>query len=132
MDCLERQAEYRERNKEEINRKQNITYKSKYAELKKNGICTKCRKRKARTNKTMCDICLASKREYRNNHYKDDLDRNERPAYGFCYFCGERLDGTWQICSKCRERCINNLPKEHHKISYWDKDNKIAFIKKAK
>ena len=129
-DCLDKQAEYRDKNKEEINRKQRITYASKYQELKENGVCTKCRKRKAKAGKTMCELCLSVKREYRNNHYKNCLDRNERPSYGLCYYCGEKLDGNWKICSKCRERCMNNLPSEHHRIHYWDEDNKIVFLKK--
>ena len=128
-DCLQKQSDYREKNKDEINSKNAIYYKDRYERLKLEGICTKCAKRKAMTNKTMCSICLGRKRDYAENYYKEDINRHERPAYGLCYFCGDKLDGEWRICSKCRDRCINNLPKTPHKNEQWDRDN-IALFKR--
>lgn len=128
-DCLQKQSDYREKNKDEINKKLAIYGKNRYERLKSEGICIKCAKRKAEANHTMCSICLGHKRDYAERHYKKDVDRHERPAYGLCYFCGDKLDGEWRICSKCRDRCINNLPKTPHKNEQWDRDN-IALFKR--
>lgn len=87
--------------------------------LIEDGICVKCRKRSAEKGKTRCQICNIQERN-RMRKNRGGIMRSERPAYGLCYFCGNKiLKGN--ICDKCKERIIKNLPKESHPNEHWRK-----------
>lgn len=111
--------------------KEKIYYKQRYENLKTKGICTKCSKRKSVTGKTYCSICLANKRERERKRRGFDIDRNERPNYNQCYFCGVDIESGKRTCESCRQRCIDNLPIEPHKNMDWARDNRAIFLRKV-
>lgn len=126
-DCLEKAAEYREKNKDKIHETSKIYYKNTYDKLKKEKICTQCRKRKAKEGKTMCKVCLGKKIRYKERYGIGGISRSERPNYGLCYFCGKELNGEKNICIKCKERCIKNLPEENLKNENWARLNEVLY-----
>lgn len=87
---------------------------------KENNLCRSCGKRKNAEGHTYCTTCLIKKRErgkeYRNKHENDGIPRSERPYYGLCYMCGEKLDNQESsFCTKCRERTAKNFDKVDRK-----------------
>lgn len=96
------------------------------------GICTKCGKKKPVSGKTKCAICAHSERirarEYRSRK-GIDVDRSERAGNGRCYFCGTFI-GTGRVCTVCRERITESLPKNSGN-EQWRQDNQRIFAGKC-
>lgn len=124
-ECLEKEAKYRQKNKDKINNYMKDYYLKTKPILKEKGLCMQCRKRKVKAGHTMCERCLAKKREYNKMYGTNDISRYERPSYGLCYVCGDNLDTENRICSKCKSKLTANLPKVP---SGW-KDNNCLFAK---
>ena len=125
---------YDVRNQPKKQKKRNITamdyYRRDIARLKEQGLCRSCRKRKVADGHTYCSICLAKHnqrgKEYRKKKDKAGLERSERPNYGFCYICGEKIDRDGRVCKKCAERLTKNLPEERDNKA-WREDNQLIF-----
>lgn len=117
----EKRNEYRRKNAKQI--------KKRYYELKKQGLCVFCGKRKPETGKVGCEMCNEKRRvlnrlrrEKKQNTFEYRLDN------GLCYFCGEPLeDKTKTICSKCHEKRVEIGKKGAKSNKYWKNDNKIIF-----
>lgn len=93
------------------------------------GLCTRCGKHKASSNRSLCEWCLA---KARNNYSKNknDISRSERSSYGLCYFCGLPLDREGKTCSNCADKIIGNFKGKRAKSESWEQDNKRVFLKR--
>lgn len=111
----------------ECNEKENKRKKSKYTsdsrkeyskkiinKCHENGICVKCKTRKAVEGRKQCSVCLAKDRERWHKNHSDTIPRHERFAYGLCYKCGNPLDGQMNkdgSKSKLCTACYSTHPK---------------------
>ena len=68
-------------------------------EMIKNGICTRCRKRKADYGYKTCGICRDKGRKYKRVKYGKQ-DRSERYKQGLCYFCDNPIKDGYKVCEK--------------------------------
>lgn len=103
------------------------SHKRSYARYKSEGICVRCRKRKARPGTTSCEICTIKRR----NRELQDIPRSERVSHGLCYFCGQPLDREGRCCKKCAERCTNTIaPYRPNGNDEWRRANKLIFRKR--
>lgn len=92
---------------------------------KEQGICTRCRKRKAQPGTYTCGICKAKSREA----YHRRFPKVDREALNICCFCNEpRLEGM-KVCEKHRQMNVEKAKKVDKKKHIWKKDNSIAFNK---
>ena len=73
LNCMikarERASIYSRKHKEEIREKTRVRSKNRYENLKKQGICTSCGRRKVQNNKTLCNICSARANYQRRQKY---------------------------------------------------------------
>lgn len=111
----------------------NQYFKDRRERLKALGICVKCGKRKAESNKTRCRFCNIKENERAMEYRGNNIPRSERPSYGMCYFCGTEIENG-SVCEKCRIRIIQNLPKGSKPNEYWRQSEhaRIAEIIKRK
>lgn len=121
IECREKMYKY--------NKQHRSTKTYNYTQIRKqNGLCIKCGKREPVSGKTKCMTC-AYKERMRARDYRIrkgiDAGRSERPYYGKCYFCGEKIN-SGKICEKCKEKAIKNLP-ESKGNEYWKNENKLIF-----
>lgn len=100
-----------------------------YHERSKNGICTRCGKRKVSPGKKKCVICLEKDAEQHRKKYLNKLNEREiRRLNHLCYFCGNKIDlESGNICSKCYEKFRENGMKHGGKNKYWKQENKLIF-----
>lgn len=119
------QMRYREKNKEN-NRVRAIEIRN---IRKEQGLCTRCGKRKSRTNRSLCEWCLAKARNNYNKN-RNDISRSERSSYGLCYLCGSPLDREGKTCSNCAEKIIGNFKGKRAKSESWEQDNRRVFLKR--
>ena len=128
-ECSAKMYESNRKSREKRNLNLKEYYKKDIKELKENGLCRSCRKRKVAEGHTYCPICLAKHREYgrkrRMVNSKSGIGRSERPNYGLCYFCGEKIDTDGRTCSRCAEIMKRNLPEKSMGNLYWRMDNKL-------
>ena len=97
---------YRERNR--------ISNKKRYDECKEQGICTRCRKRKAEHGRVMCRICLdkdAQKHALRYN----GINADDRFKMGICRFCNEPVKDGYRTCEKHYRLCCESARKAKEK-----------------
>lgn len=80
-------------------------YRDKCAE---NGICTRCKKRKATEGMKTCSTCRAKDKQRYIKQHTGATPRHLRNDYGLCYKCGKELDGQMntngeksKLCSSC-------------------------------
>lgn len=132
-ECLAMMYELNRKSKERRNISAKDYYRKDIQRLKDNGLCRGCRTRKATEGHTYCQICLIKHRErgkeYRRKTDKIGLERTERPNYGFCYTCGNKLDRDGRVCQKCADKMAKNLPEQRDNLS-WRNNNKIIFKNK--
>lgn len=125
-ECNELVSKYRLANKDKIKEQQKISSKERSKKLKALGICVRCGKRKAKSGKADCEICLAKVRNaYHKN--KTNIDRSEWPSYGICYLCGDSLDTDKKLCSKCVAKMTKNIKGKQVKNLKWQKDNNLIW-----
>ena len=104
--------------------------KRNYLKRKKEGLCTRCGKRKSETG-TLCVFCHEKRKNYSQSKRSEEnlIPRVERVSFGLCYTCGSKLDRRGRVCEKCANKMTNNLPAVRGGGEHWTKDNSIAFIK---
>lgn len=108
-ECLEKEAE-KVRAKRLANPKSQKEYtKIRRERLKESGLCVWCGKPLSKYSKCFCVDCRV--KNQRNNEKKKTIARSERPSYGMCYRCGERIE-SGKLCKKCKATSLNNLPNE--------------------
>lgn len=94
------------RNKETYNKNHAEWSRKTHKLMVEQGICYRCRKRKADFGYKTCGICRTKLREYRREKdYK--CRRNEQ---GLCYYCNEPVKQGYKICEKHYQ---SNLYKTH-------------------
>lgn len=121
--CPECAAKKYASNRKRQNAEKNRQYQHDRKEhLKAAGICIKCGKRPAEKGKTRCVTCNIKERDRAKRYRGGGISRSERPAYGLCYFCGEKIQ-EGKICEKCKEQIVQNFPKEHTSNEYWKKQS---------
>lgn len=113
MKGREYNAKYRAKMTDEERAARNEYSNRKHAELREKrksaGLCVKCGKRNAETNKTMCGVCAAKFARYMRE-YEQRRGRMPRVLFGdgvHCSTCGEPVMTNKKVC----ERCYNNVLK---------------------
>lgn len=73
----------------------------KYEEDKANGICTRCRKRKADGGYTTCGVCRAKNRGRKLAKEANKVSKREyREKNGLCFFCDEPRKPGYKLCER--------------------------------
>lgn len=89
----------REMNREHYNQMHREWSKRTHQEMIENGICTRCRKRKADYGYKTCGICRDKNRKYKQSK-SNKIDRKERVKCGLCYFCDNPIKEGYKVCEK--------------------------------
>lgn len=87
-----------------------------HSEMIENGICTRCRKRKADYGYKTCGICRNELREYKRIKYGKP-DRQERYKQGLCFFCDNPLKIGYKVCEKHYQMNVEKSHCQNAKIS---------------
>lgn len=83
--------------------------KETYEFRKTNGICVRCGKEMARTNRVMCEACAEKERVRRSE------DRAALSKMNLCPKCGQnRLYGDEKMCLDCREKMYKYNKTRRH------------------
>lgn len=69
------------------------------------GICTRCRKRKADGGYKTCGICRSRERERKRKKYGKP-SRSERYLQGLCYFCDNPVKEGYKLCELHYQRNV--------------------------
>lgn len=140
-ECLIKNAENNRKSRErksdeekkEILIKNAIRQKNRTEQRKSAGICIICGKRPiCRSSTVFCTECRI-KNQRNNERRKTGIERSERPLYGLCYRCGEKLDRAGKLCTKCAKTSIDNLKNADltERKKYIRSQNKIIFLSKS-
>ena len=98
------------RNRSEYNTYHNEWSKITYQNRKKQGMCTRCGKRKATEGMTTCALCRARDNETRIARVGTH-DRSERTENGTCYFCDNPVKKGYKVCEKHYQMNVENAEK---------------------
>lgn len=98
------------RNRSEYNTYHNEWSKITYQNRKKQGMCTRCGKRKATEGMTTCALCRARDNETRIARVGTH-GRSERTENGICYFCDNPTKKGYKVCEKHYQMNIENAEK---------------------
>ena len=135
QDCNESRRKYYTAHKTEIlNKVDNAKVRSRYAELKAQGICVRCHTKKARAGYTTCVECANKDNRRRRAAYRKA--RGDLPTYdealeqGLCVECKKNNATHGKLCATCYDNAVRNLPKKRPRGTehYWIQDNRIAFL----
>ena len=123
-ECLAKAYEVNRKSKENRKVSNHDIYLKDKERLKELNICIGCRKNQRYEDHVYCENCLIKKREQRVKYIQKKkegyISRSERPYYGLCYFCGEKIDDGKKICQSCSNRIVKNLPaKTDNSKHYW-------------
>jgi hypothetical protein len=132
--CIECRARISERRikryhaqQEKLKAQASESHKRMYEKYKSQGICVRCKSRKAQEGYSTCKICTLKLRREQAN----EIPRSERVQNGLCYFCGQPLDRDGRSCTKCAERCTKIIaPHRGKNNKVWNDSNKAIFRKK--
>lgn len=83
--------------------------KDRYLKRKEKGVCVRCGKRPAEDKKTRCRICNYIEAKRGRDYRGLGIERNERPSYGECYFCGRPVLPNKRVCLGCYQKCMANI-----------------------
>ena len=98
------------RNRSKYNTYHNEWSKITYQNRKKQGMCTRCGKRKATEGMTTCALCRARDNETRIARVGTH-DRSERTENGTCYFCDNPVKKGYKVCEKHYQMNVENAEK---------------------
>jgi len=77
-----------------------------HKQMLEQGICYRCRKRKADVGYKTCGICRTKLREKRRvENYKPS--RKERYKQGLCFFCDNPIKQGYKVCDKHYQDCVD-------------------------
>ena len=93
--------------KEHYNKVHKDWSKRTHNEMIQNGICTRCRKRKADYGYKTCGICREKIRNYNRIKYGKP-DRKERYKQGLCFFCDSPVKDGYKVCEKHYQMNVEN------------------------
>lgn len=128
-DCFGKRDENRRKyyldHKEKYNRERYS--KEKHSNAVKDGICTRCYKRKARTGYKTCLECYTRDR-------KTQLKRGRGVSYqfalenGLCTACRKEKATHGKVCESCYEKNMRNFAKRTVTSNkYWADDNRLLY-----
>lgn len=130
-ECREKRARIKKNITEDAKEKERERQKSIYKDRKERGVCTRCGKRPPAPGRAKCGICLEKNaEEHRKKNYNRKNIKEYRIENRLCYYCGDPVDTDKKICSKCLQKCKEYGEKSGGGNEYWEKDNKLIFIKK--
>lgn len=117
------------RYKENFRIRQNVLYQ----ERSRNGICTRCGKRKAMPGRKRCGICLKKDADAKRVKNADKINiREYREKNHLCYFCGKPIDlPTGKTCKDCVEKFKRLAKGRSNENDYWKRQNRLIFGGKA-
>ncbi len=107
----------------------------KYDLLRAFGVCIKCKKRDAVSNRSMCAVCEAKDKIQKHNRKiaKGGFTREMYEYNGGCYFCGSPVIPGKKVCEKHYNINLANLEKAKGKQDLsnhlWKSDNTYIFMK---
>ena len=104
----------RTRDKDNYNRNHAEWSRHTHKEAVENGICYRCRKRKADSGYKTCGICRTKHRNYVRNK-KQKPDRRERYKQGLCYFCDNPIKPGYKLCEVHYQRNVDNARSQKAK-----------------
>lgn len=118
--CLECSARdyantMRTRNREHYNQLHREWSKKTHQEMIEQGICTRCRKRKADCGRKTCGICREKDRIRRMKYQKPN--RQDRYKKGLCFFCDNPIKEGCKVCEKHYQMNVNKAKSENAKIA---------------
>lgn len=93
---------------EKYNERQKAWRKARYEKDKKNGICTRCRKRKADPGHTTCAFCRETMRRARVKM----PERTGRYEQGLCFFCDNPVKPGYKVCEMHYQKNVKNATCE--------------------
>ncbi len=117
LDCRSKSAremsKLRALDREKNNEQQKMWRKARYEKDKENGICTRCRKRKASLGYSTCAFCRESMRNARIKKPK----RTDRYKQGLCFFCDNPIKEGYKVCEKHYQQNCKNGRSENANIA---------------
>lgn len=110
LDCRMEQRIYESKRKKKSDSKKDM---ERYNEAKANGICVRCKKRKAEHG-LKCNRCYTAVLRKKKS-IRIGVPRSELPNYGICYSCckNEILPGR-KVCGACYEKRLASVSKIMH------------------
>lgn len=116
-ECLAYQASVENRRRERMaeeeikeKRRKNTEHERKVREQRyKDGLCSKCGKKKPDDGYMTCEMCRVAERRRKAS---GKIPRSEWPNYGLCYICGKNPIGKnpdgeqMRVCTDCRDRIM--------------------------
>lgn len=95
------------------NERQKAWRKARYEKDKENGICTRCRKRKADPGHSTCTFCRET---MRRAHVKMP-ERTGRYEQGLCFFCDNPVKPGYKVCEMHYQKNVKNATCEKANIA---------------
>lgn len=112
VECRAKSAEsmskIRANDVEKYNERQKAWRKARYEKDKENGICTRCRKRKADPGHTTCTFCRETMRRARVKM----PERTGRYEQGLCFFCDNPVKPGYKVCEMHYQKNVKNATCE--------------------
>ena len=112
VECRAKSAEQvsklRDKNREHYNEMQRTRAKERYQKDKENGICTRCRKRKADPGYSTCAFCRETMRRARVKM----PERTGRYEQGLCFFCDNPIKPGYKVCEMHYQQRVKNATCE--------------------
>ena len=121
-ECAERERVRKETSRKapEARKKENEYAKAERARRRAANLCLYCGKRPAAQGHTMCGVCLAKQRRYKNRRDREKGRRmwDERTNGTGCFMCGEPCVEGKKLCEKHMIQRIENLRKSNPDFAY--------------
>lgn len=95
------------------NERQKVWRKARYEKDKENGICTRCRKRKADPGYSTCTFCRETMRRARVKK----PERTGRYEQGLCFFCDNPVKPGYKVCEMHYQKNVKNATCEKANIA---------------
>lgn len=110
-------------NRDKYNEQHRIWAGMKYREDKANGICTRCRKRKATGGYFTCGVCRSKDRGRKLAKEVNKVSKREyREKNELCYFCDEPRKPGYKLCERHYQM---NIDKANSQKAKEARDNLI-------
>lgn len=106
-------AKMRTADVKKYNERQKVWRKARYEKDKENGICTRCRKRKADPGYSTCAFC----RETMRNARVKMPERTGRYEQGLCFFCDNPIKPGYKVCEMHYQKNVKNATCEKANIA---------------
>lgn len=135
FECREKSNTRKENYSEEQKERYKKMSEARNAEIRKlrkeKGICVACGKRKVKSGRVRCGICLDKDAERHRLKRIDDIKiREYRKENHLCYFCGNPIENKEkQVCTSCSET-FADYSNRASRNQYWRGQNNLIFKKR--